>query len=153
MYESVCHPSLSHPSPPLLARALAYLLNFAGPVVSAVSDLELVGVDGVVIVARVHAVHVLVAHQRRYLAEKEEDEDGAGHEPRGERQRWRRRREAQTTGLPRRRAAPAAGGARHASGGLFMELKEEGHFFREAGRARAGAASASRKVRGAKSIQ
>ena len=120
MYESVCHPSLSHPSPPLLARALAYLLNFAGPVVSAVSDLELVGVDGVVVVARVHAVHVLVAHQRRYLAEQEEEEDGAGHEPRGERRR--RRREAQTiAGLPRR--ATPAGGAHHTWLRLFMGLR------------------------------
>ena len=119
---------LSVPSAlPSRGVTLAYLLDFAGAVVGAVPDLELVCVDGVVAVARVDAVHVLVAHQGGRLAREEEDDDGAGRQPRGPPWRTRRRRrEAEAAGLPRR--ASPAGPARHASGsrrpgGLLMGLE------------------------------
>ena len=119
--------SRSLPARPSRGVTLAYLLDFAGAVVGAVPDLELVCVDGVVAVARVDAVHVLVAHQGGRLAREEQDDDGAGRQPRAPPRRMRRRRrEAEAAGLPRR--ASPAGPARHASGsrrpgGLLMGLE------------------------------
>ena len=97
---------------------LAYLLDLAGAVVRAVADVELAGVDGVVVAARVHALHVLVAHERRDLAEQEEDDDGADHEPRRAERRRRRRREAEATSLARRATPPVC--TRHSSAYRFM---------------------------------
>ena len=104
--------------------SLAYLLDFPGAVVGAVADVELAGVDGVVVVAGVHALHVLVAHERRHFAEEEEDEDGADHRPRGAE---RRRREAEATRLARRATAPIR--TRHSPDSpvyRFMEVALEG---------------------------